>query len=88
MLIEVSDDGVGLRQTSGKGLGLATVKARLRGRFGQAAVLEVGPGPDAERAGQNPDRDRRPAWLNGSRTDGAACAPSGVTRSALPPSVP
>ncbi|UUZ50764.1 hypothetical protein LP420_14410 [Massilia sp. B-10] len=47
LLIEVSDDGVGLRQTSGKGLGLATVKARLRGRFGQAAVLEVGPGPDA-----------------------------------------
>lgn len=47
LLIEVSDDGVGLRQTSGKGLGLATVKARLRGRFGHAAVLEVGPGPDA-----------------------------------------
>ena len=31
--IDVADDGVGLRQTSGSGLGLATVRARLRGRL-------------------------------------------------------
>jgi hypothetical protein len=43
MLIAVRDDGVGLRQSSGKGLGLATVRARLRSRFGAAALLVVEP---------------------------------------------
>ena len=42
--IDVSDDGVGLRQTSGSGLGLATVRARLQGKFGSAASLVVAPG--------------------------------------------
>jgi signal transduction histidine kinase len=44
--IEVTDNGVGIQQTSGKGLGLATVRARLRGVFGQKAQLVVGPGSD------------------------------------------
>ena len=43
VLIAVRDDGVGLRQSSGHGIGLATVRARLRSRFGVAAVLRVEP---------------------------------------------
>ena len=43
LLIAVRDDGVGLRHSSGKGLGLATVRARLRARFGAAAQLLVEP---------------------------------------------
>jgi len=43
--IAVRDDGVGLRQSSGNGIGLATVRARLRSRFGAAAVLRVEPQP-------------------------------------------
>ncbi|ATQ77688.1 hypothetical protein CR152_26655 [Massilia violaceinigra] len=42
--IVVSDDGVGLRLSSGNGLGLATVRARLRGTFGAGASLLVAPG--------------------------------------------
>ena len=42
--IDVADDGVGLRQSSGSGLGLATVRARLRGRFGARAEVIVAPG--------------------------------------------
>ncbi|MES2297029.1 MAG: histidine kinase [Pseudomonadota bacterium] len=41
--IDVRDDGVGLRQSSGNGLGLATVRARLRSRFGAGATLAVAP---------------------------------------------
>ncbi len=41
VLIEVSDNGVGLKPGSGSGLGLATVRARLRACFGAAAVLSV-----------------------------------------------
>jgi sensor histidine kinase YesM len=41
--IEVCDDGVGLRQSSGSGLGLATVRARLRSAFGIGAALRVEP---------------------------------------------
>lgn len=41
--IAVCDDGVGLRATSGKGLGLATVRARLRSKFGTLAQLVVEP---------------------------------------------
>lgn len=44
LVIDVLDDGMGLRQTSGTGLGLATVRARLRARFGTAAQLLVVPG--------------------------------------------
>lgn len=44
LTIDVLDDGVGLRQSSGNGLGLATVRARLRGSFGDAASLLVAPG--------------------------------------------
>jgi signal transduction histidine kinase len=43
LFIEVCDDGVGLRQTSGTGLGLATVRARLRSAFGEHARLLVEP---------------------------------------------
>jgi len=42
--IDVADDGVGLRQSSGSGLGLATVRARLRGRFGVRGDVIVAPG--------------------------------------------
>lgn len=49
--IEVADDGVGLRQQSGSGLGLTTVRARLRSAFGDAARLLVQPGqPSGVRA--------------------------------------
>ena len=41
--ISVVDDGVGLRQTQGNGLGLATVRARLRGAFGARAMLTLEP---------------------------------------------
>lgn len=44
--IDVADDGVGLRQSSGSGLGLATVRARLRGKFGTRADVIVQPGSD------------------------------------------
>jgi hypothetical protein len=44
--IDVADDGVGLRQSSGSGLGLATVRARLRGKFGARANVIVQPGRD------------------------------------------
>jgi LytS/YehU family sensor histidine kinase len=41
--IEVSDNGVGFRKTSGNGLGLATTQARLRSAFGGEAELTVAP---------------------------------------------
>jgi signal transduction histidine kinase len=41
--VSVTDDGVGLRQGSGSGLGLSTVRARLQGVFGAAANLLVQP---------------------------------------------
>jgi hypothetical protein len=43
VLLDVVDDGVGLRKSSGSGIGLATVRARLRGAFGSAAQLIVEP---------------------------------------------
>ncbi|CAN5188682.1 hypothetical protein BH11PSE11_BH11PSE11_19850 [soil metagenome] len=43
--ISVCDDGVGLRVASGTGLGLATVRARLRGAFGDQGTLLVEPLP-------------------------------------------
>ncbi|MGZ3236320.1 MAG: sensor histidine kinase [Burkholderiaceae bacterium] len=47
LVIQVSDNGVGLRQASGSGLGLATVRACLRSRFGERAVLRVEPAEPA-----------------------------------------
>lgn len=41
--ISVCDDGVGLRQHSGSGLGLASIKARLQTAFGGRAELVVAP---------------------------------------------
>ena len=46
MHISVLDDGVGLRGSSGSGLGLATVRARLLTMFGARATLVVEPAPD------------------------------------------
>ncbi len=47
LAISVSDNGVGLRQSSGNGLGLATVRARLKSCFGSRAGLLVAPGTQA-----------------------------------------
>jgi hypothetical protein len=47
LVITVHDDGMGLRASSGGGLGLVTVRARLRARFGNAARLLVEPGAPA-----------------------------------------
>jgi hypothetical protein len=41
--IQVRDDGIGLRQASGSGLGLASVRARLKNAFGERARLAVEP---------------------------------------------
>lgn len=41
--ISICDDGVGLRHSSGSGLGLSTVRARLRTAFGEHANLVVEP---------------------------------------------
>lgn len=41
--IDVADDGVGLRQASGSGLGLVTVRARLRSKYGARANVIVEP---------------------------------------------
>lgn len=40
--IEVLDDGVGLRQGAGSGIGLANTRARLATEFGAAGALEIG----------------------------------------------
>ncbi len=49
--ISVIDDGVGLTPTQGTGLGLATVRARLRGAFGERAALTLEPRAAEGRAG-------------------------------------
>jgi len=50
--IDVVDDGVGLTPTQGKGLGLATVRARLRAAFGARAALTLEPdAPAGQRSG-------------------------------------
>jgi sensor histidine kinase YesM len=41
--IDVCDNGVGLQESSGNGLGLMTVRARLRSAFGAKAILQVQP---------------------------------------------
>ncbi len=40
-VVTVSDDGVGLRATGGRGLGLANVRARLEGVYASAASLRL-----------------------------------------------
>jgi len=41
LVLSVADDGVGLRATSGRGLGLANVRARIEGLYGSAASLRL-----------------------------------------------
>ena len=41
--VVVADDGVGLKAASGSGLGLATVRARLHGAFGDRGTLTIAP---------------------------------------------
>ncbi len=43
--LEVEDDGVGLREGHGEGVGLANTRARLRARHGDAAELTLEPRP-------------------------------------------
>jgi sensor histidine kinase YesM len=45
--ITVSDDGLGLGETPGAGLGLANIRARLAALYGPAASLELRPGVGA-----------------------------------------
>ncbi len=45
--IEVCDNGAGLRNASGNGLGIATVRARLLAAFGNQASLVIEPNRDA-----------------------------------------
>jgi LytS/YehU family sensor histidine kinase len=40
----VADDGIGLRTTSGRGSGLANVRARMQGLYGDAAWLRLASG--------------------------------------------
>jgi hypothetical protein len=46
VLVEVVDDGVGLRLGSGSGTGLANTRARLAARYGRAAALAIGNNAD------------------------------------------
>ena len=41
VVLHVADDGAGLRATSGRGLGLANVRARVQGLYGNAASLRL-----------------------------------------------
>jgi len=41
VVLSVTDDGVGLRATSGRGLGLANVRARIQGLYGSTASLRL-----------------------------------------------
>jgi len=47
LVVSVADDGVGLRTTtSGRGSGLANVRARMHGLYGAGAWLRLASGPD------------------------------------------
>lgn len=46
LVVEVDDDGAGLQPGTSGGVGLANVRAQLAARYGDAASLAVGPGPD------------------------------------------
>jgi signal transduction histidine kinase len=41
VVLKVADDGAGLRATSGRGLGLANVRARVQGLYGSTASLRL-----------------------------------------------
>ncbi|HKX44980.1 MAG TPA: histidine kinase [Burkholderiaceae bacterium] len=41
LVLTVSDDGAGFRATSGRGLGLANLRARLQGLYGEGASLRL-----------------------------------------------
>ncbi len=41
LTLTVSDDGLGFIKTSGKGLGIATIKARLKGTYAGKAKLTI-----------------------------------------------
>jgi signal transduction histidine kinase len=45
LVVSVADDGVGLRTTSGRGSGLANVRARMQGLYGDNAWLRLASGP-------------------------------------------
>ena len=44
LIVSVADDGVGLRTTSGRGSGLANVRARVQGLYGADAWLRLASG--------------------------------------------
>ena len=44
LVVSVADDGVGLRTTSGRGSGLANVRARMQGLYGDSAWLRLASG--------------------------------------------
>jgi sensor histidine kinase YesM len=46
VVLNVADDGAGLRATSGRGLGLANVRARVQSLYGSAASLRLTSGSD------------------------------------------
>jgi signal transduction histidine kinase len=46
LVVSVADDGVGLRPTSGRGSGLANVRARMHGLYGGDAGLRLASGAD------------------------------------------
>jgi len=46
LLVSVADDGVGLRTTSGRGSGLANVRARMQGLYGADAWLRLASEPE------------------------------------------
>jgi sensor histidine kinase YesM len=41
LVVSVSDNGAGFRATSGRGLGLANLRARLHGLYGEGASLRL-----------------------------------------------
>ncbi len=41
LVVSVADDGIGLRTTSGRGSGLANVRARMQGLYGSDAWLRL-----------------------------------------------
>ena len=46
LVVSVADDGVGLRTTSGRGSGLANVRARVQGLYGESAWLRLASGTE------------------------------------------
>ena len=46
LVVSVADDGIGLRTTSGRGSGLANVRARMQGLYGASAWLRLASGTE------------------------------------------